>query len=85
MIIREIMMEKEVCKDFEAFSVFFVCFCYVEAGDFLSFSRGRISGPIPKRKQPHFFPKPCLFFPIKKSKKKKKKKKNFFFFFFYFF
>ena len=47
MIIREIMTEKEVCKDFEAFSVFVVSFCNVEAGDFLPFSKGRISAPFP--------------------------------------
>ena len=75
MIIREIMMEKEVCKDFEAFSVFVVCFCNVEAGDFLPFSRGQISTPF-QIENSHIFPQYQMS--VKKSK-------NVFFFFFFFF
>ena len=40
-------------------------------GDFLTFSRGRISAPFPIKNSHLFFPIQYLFFRIKKSKKKK--------------
>ena len=52
-------MEWQVC--------FIYFFSYIGSGDFLPFSRGRISAPFPIENS-HLFPIPCLFFSVKKGK-----------------